>query len=740
MFLLGWLLVGTALVFAGGHTFEATGDARSAARAKDLPPQALRLTTQRDRALGRIERVDVELDGILTDQPWAVERYDAQGQRRYSVVGPTTFADQHQPSMADDQLVLRISRNWGLTDLSLGPVKWSTNGFSHWRKVRRVVVGHPWRGLHAPVLVVDAVRGTILYVEDDATNFAGPPDENATAAAAYLLDPLLNDAPTKVELPDRSARDLIGPHLRVHQCIDRGGTYTTNSSLGEVQLRLCDPRIMERSRASGWLFSPDPYPADPPRSQDAFAGPNLLWHAEAVIAYFAQLGLDTSMHPPEWRQLNGYVNYRTTDLWDESTMSDPEAALRTYDNAYFRRGREASDGSPIRPDLVFGQGSVGDFAYDSDVITHELGHYVVWTHNGPSSGLYVDEGSTAEPGALNEGLADYFAAARMEDPIIGLYSGDSLGRPYIRTLEGDAACPASIYGQVHADSQPFSQGLWAFRQSIDEAQRPTLDRAVLTAIDAIGTSGGFPLAAEAMRAEVALALGDVAADALSDEWDQRSFPACDPIVDVEEGVAARSYTLVPAFWSDSYEGAIPGYIQFRIPAEGPVTLNVSLIQAKSNEVDLWGTNTPQPVVLRARDQGPITYTPYFRSEDGKLVWDNDGTDLGKLRYTQTLDTSLDGRKTYQQFSGSFELIGNGPYYVQLANTFPQSVTAYDLTFTWTHLDVPDADTGTPIEDTVDKGPTPGGCSAAQAGWMGTVAWFGFLGLVLRRRSRQDESA
>ena len=101
----------------------------------------------------------------------------------------------------------------------------------------------------------------------------------------------------------------------------------------------------------------------------------------------------------EWQRLETLSNYRLTDLSTEDTMSDPDGPLSAYDNAFFRRGWEANDGSLVPPEMVYGQGTVGDFA-DADVIIRSR---ALRGLDQEALGTPTEHGSSAEPARSTKG-------------------------------------------------------------------------------------------------------------------------------------------------------------------------------------------------------------------------------------------------------------------------------------------------------------------------------------------------
>jgi hypothetical protein len=130
--------------------------------------------------------------------------------------------------------------------------------------------------------------------------------------------------------------------------------------------------------------------------------------------------------------------------------------------------------------MWFGQGPNRDYSYDGDVVVHEFGHAVVDNSLKLEAWSMDANGATAAPGSMNEGLADYFAAAVTGDPDVGEYASKDFAAnlTVIRTLANKDTCENAIVGEVHFDSTLFSGALWDARTKLPEADRVKLDAAV----------------------------------------------------------------------------------------------------------------------------------------------------------------------------------------------------------------------------------------------------------------------
>ncbi len=206
-----------------------------------------------------------------------------------------------------------------------------------------------------------------------------------------------------------------------------------------------------------------------PVYDEPFTEVNLYYHIDKIRNYFV------TVHQTVFdRVLYGLANYHEND--------------QPYDNAFF---------TPVTNTetlLALGQGTNADFGYDGDVIYHEYTHFVIDTVAGLHSfDQYFDEwGRSQMPGALHEGLADYFSCTNTGDPVIGEYSMAA----YARDLSGEAGvCPDDMYGEPHADGEIIGGTTWQIRNLLG-AQRA--DEAVYGAITLLTPSATFDDFAQAL--------------------------------------------------------------------------------------------------------------------------------------------------------------------------------------------------------------------------------------------------
>jgi hypothetical protein len=119
-----------------------------------------------------------------------------------------------------------------------------------------------------------------------------------------------------------------------------------------------------------------------------------------------------------------------------------------YDNAFF---------SPWGQYFCFGDGNkFNNLAVEASVIYHEYTHALSYE----MAGL----GNYGEAGGMNEALSDYFGNTITNDPEIGEWVMNKIGKPYMRSCINDTHYPEDYAGECHHDSLMFSAPLWEMRE------------------------------------------------------------------------------------------------------------------------------------------------------------------------------------------------------------------------------------------------------------------------------------
>lgn len=434
-----------------------------------------------------------------------------------------------------------------------------------WVFYRGLVPGTP----RAPVIVVDAHSGGLVLAYD-ATRFD-------RAATVYDENPVSTPTATAVTLSTLApgATKLEDPKIRAVTCVD------TQKLVGKWGVHMCEFLPKAKADASGdfpYKYSSDTAP------EDEFAELSIYFHTAKAYAFYQTLG----MPELDIKPLTAVANLRFPKGWstgNTSAMTNPSLPLEPYDNAFYSPETpypgmfENVDGG-----LFFGQGSNADFAYDGDVVYHELGHALTDRTIDFAPYWQLDEqGATPAPGAMNEGLADYFSSALTGDGKLGEYASKNTSYGYggdvIRDLDNADTCPKSMAGEVHVDSTFFSGALWSVRQALPEGDRNTFDSALVTALIGSPTGEvGYEDLAELFRATVeASTLGKPVAAALKAEFEKRGvLPVCQRVLEYKgKPLQSAHWKIAHGFYSpgkpyvgfEQTESYAPGLLQVHVKLE-----------------------------------------------------------------------------------------------------------------------------------------------------------------------------
>jgi hypothetical protein len=278
-----------------------------------------------------------------------------------------------------------------------------------------------------------------------------------------------------------------------------------------------DPVQTALADAEGnFLFDPSPA-SGPPVFDDPFCEVNAYYHVDAASRYF------TNAH--------GYVPARAplTVLANVFDGSDVSSAV-PFDNAYF----DAESWL-----IGMGQGTGVDFGYDASTIYHEFVHSVVTTVADLPIFTADDLGVVLMPGAINEGLADYFSGSLTDDPNLEEYI------PGGRNLLTMKKCPDSMTGESHQDGMILAGSLWKIREAIGAEVTDSLAYAALSLIPQDATLAVF---AQAFLegADAMIAAGTLTEEAKAQAeslFAERGVMLCDRIIPIASGETARTGLL-----------------------------------------------------------------------------------------------------------------------------------------------------------------------------------------------------
>lgn len=581
----------------------------------------------------------------------------------------------------------------------------------------------------APRFIVDAHDGRILEARDGLRH---------AQAWIYPTNPVRSPELTRRTLavaPD--ATTLQSDLLLAQSCVDHGARYVVDWLGAPVSVRGCRPAATALIDSQGdfaALPSADPSSADP----DPFAEISAFHHAARALSFFEQLG-------GEAPELSDTPLPLVTNLRIARGLLDPDpdpealayAELVPFPAAFYWPG-SADEGAAFRElyggsrgALWLGQGQSVDFAYDGDLVYHELTHAVLDASLRPNGYRLEPQGLSSEPEALAEALADYFAAAMAGDPVIGEYAAREhpLGP---RSLDNEARCPSALTGSPHDDGLMFSGALWRVRQGLAAEQRQRFDQAVYHAarLPVRASTVGFQEFAELLSH--GLAADPSARASLASELERRGLArGCHAVLEISPGEtlrAPRGPFVAPGTLAVGLRELAPGVLQFEVavPTTGAQRLTVTF------------TATPAPAAPWFGRVGS-TFAPVLLAEwDAPIVWTDDAVHASARRELNDdrlirveLDVPEGARTAFLQIANRGELDG---HYDRLRVAFaPRSVAPPDA---------PSSATLTQAEPELRAVPprSRAGCThspsktKASAGWLCGAALAALVSGLRRRRA------
>lgn len=593
-----------------------------------------------------------------------------------------------------------------------------------------------------PLLVwVDAQTGVVLgerdprVFEDPVPTPSPAPEPPPPIANVYVHNPWIDAQTLQVGLGEQAIDDLASTHFVIQACQDLQETISVKDVAGKAwDAHVCTTQPAPGPVDGNYLYEPIPYPQEVARDEDGFSAPNLYYHLEHVVPWFETFGFTGF----EFLPVEVTANVRYPNAIDALLLEDPTAPLSPLNNAYFQAGY-GSEGIFHQPQLVFGQGSVSDFAYDADVVYHELTHGVVNSVGGPQYAVLDERGASLESSALNEGFADYFSSALQNDPTVGEYAGlrwepEGAG---IRDLEIEARCPEFLIGQQHNDSQPFSAALWDIRQALGAVDPQPVDQAIFNALGGLDESAQISDGAASVLASVEAGLGSEAAQVAQAALEARGLLACERVVPVvPQGMETVILDYTPIMGRKTWGAvnAIPGNVQltFEVPA-GRQEVRIRFRQPRYKGVMLpsYGTaNDVRTVDILLREGNPLSFT--YDNTSGGLQINTTYTfsSVSQAQPDAPLETST---SLYYDFEGRFEVESAEAtrYYLIFVNWSQDSANLYDV-----RMEVGEA----PAEVTPVPEETAEGCGACQVGGRpsgGMALWMlGLLGWGMRRKRQK----
>lgn len=281
-----------------------------------------------------------------------------------------------------------------------------------------------------PSFYVSAGLDVVSAVRDGARAGTGrifAIDPQTTPETALVTLGNLEDGASFLDGLVFSASNCVEPEGGEYLCVE--GQVATADALGDFVFDAPD-----------WVF-------DEGQMGDAFSEVNAYAHADAMALWLEEHGLS---------QLacgrGSPVGHITTNFarYDDVGVMLDEGGLYT---------------GACESLIVLHQGE-RDAAWDATVVRHEVAHAAIETVS--SDGLATGEGRSVgfvrEAEAINEGVADFLAAASLGWPVVGSYAFPASAR----NLELELSCPRDLVGDPHADGMILSAALWAAYSELGE--------------------------------------------------------------------------------------------------------------------------------------------------------------------------------------------------------------------------------------------------------------------------------
>ena len=239
--------------------------------------------------------------------------------------------------------------------------------------------------------------------------------------------------------------------------------------------------------------------------------------------------------------------------------------------------------------ILLGQGVLADWAYDGEVIYHEVTHAVMSTLTSLAWHRFDEFGVDHSPGGLHEGLSDYFAASLTGNAQTNLYAGQTSNGPEpLADFDKLVPCGAGLTGEEHQESLAFSSALWAVRKSLrSAAKRAMFDSSLFVVVSSLDQDDSMADAISLLLKELPLAteefvqakgLGAAEAAKLrktvkktAGVFSARGLPGCnDRVVEVDK-TEVREELYVKGPNSLGFAGVanakIPASVQFSIEVD-----------------------------------------------------------------------------------------------------------------------------------------------------------------------------
>jgi hypothetical protein len=388
-----------------------------------------------------------------------------------------------------------------------------------------------------------AARARALVDAHDGTVIAAWPLAHDARGRVFETNPVTAAGATiEVDLP----RLLDAEHLR--------GEAFDVASCNAVATGGCARAPLATADGEGNFF----YDPAPTSFDDPFSEVSAYHHLSRGAEHFRRA------HGFEWRCATATSSATSMEV----VVNFSELPGVPHENATFQ---PASGGDCGR--LIFGQGSAIDYAYDGDVVYHELGHAVTDQVVGIIGFTSDALGVSYEPFAISEGTSDYYAATIQGSSTIAesfiTLAGTPSGHGSLRDIDDDASCPGSLSGEGHLDGTLWSGLGWDLRSALGAE---IADAMVFTTVASMTES---PSLAQAGDLLIATALGmramgridDAAVAAVEAAVEARGLPGCRRIVPLDGGRIAEGWSGTEGLTGNLGQSIAPVHYRIDVPAD-----------------------------------------------------------------------------------------------------------------------------------------------------------------------------
>ena len=396
---------------------------------------------------------------------------------------------------------------------------------------------------------------------------------DAPEAMVYAADPVTDNGElTRVTLAKSIDPwgHLTSESVQVFNCLNEPGGLTAMPDLGglTIEVSLCHEVQTVVPDADGHYLSVEP-PEDGSDGNDPFAEVMMYHHVNQVHDYFKGTHGFTDLDFPLPALVNVMLKTNPPlpipgftpgpDGW----IGFPNAAFfpeESWDALAAQFGLEGRDSDAI----IFGQAD-HDFAYDARVIYHEYAHAVIGTSRLQALSVADNQGLDGSPRAMNEGLADYFAATLANAPEVGVWGIGQLAPEQVRDLTVPRRCPENLLDEVHVDGRIIGSALWHLR---GELGAEVTDGIVWRALEQFGLATTHQRAGELFIAEAEAVSAEVGATTRT-VMEDFGMIDCERAVEWTWFVARNSADRLPhrvegrsTVGVVGFGGGVPAYKQF----------------------------------------------------------------------------------------------------------------------------------------------------------------------------------